>query len=207
MRFLFLIFLISPLAQAYYSVLDTGEILQPGHYDMSLEGEFVTNNGRGANLVGRFDAPLSEETQVRAMVGFGTTDFHFGALFKWIPVPDLKRQPAIGLIAGGIFARITDDRSSNTYLTFRLAPLISKTIAISGGELTPFASLPLGIRTGASRVDGPVQFAVGTEYKTNHLENFKFRGELGFDLNNKSYSYVSLNAILLFDEEHGIVFK
>ena len=204
----FALVLLSRSSSAYYSTADTGEILKPGHYDVGAEAEFITDHGSGANGVAKFDAPLSDETQARAMIGFGSTNFQLGGFFKWIPIPDLRSQPAIGLIGGAIFARTNNDLSqSKNYMTFRVAPIISKTFFAEQSEFTPYASLPVGMRIGDGKTVFPVQLAIGLDLKTHHLDNFRWRVEGGFDLTNKAYSYISLNAFLTFDEEHGIEFK
>lgn len=190
-------------AQSYYSVLDTGEILSPGKFDLSLETQFVTAQGTGMNLTSRFDTPLSEETQLRAMLGFGTTDFHAGGFLKWVPIPDSGRQPAIGLIAGAMVGRDENDKNlTKSYFTARVAPVISKTFEPNFGSITPYASLPVGLRFGDG-TEVPIHLAFGTELRTQHLENIRWRAELGFNLN-KSYSYISLNAVLDIDEAKGV---
>jgi hypothetical protein len=191
---------------AYYSVLDTGDILAPGHYDLSLETEFITSDGSGANVVGRFDTPVADDAQIRALVGGGTTDFHAGAFYKWVPIPDVHDQPAVGIIAGALYARANNPEGNSTnYFTARIAPVASKAFQFEFGKLEPYLSVPIGVRVG----DGsqlPIQLALGTEVKTHHLDNIAWRAELGFNLN-QAYSYISLNAVLNIDEQKGIEFK
>lgn len=201
-RLILMLSFLSPSAFAYYSTWDTGDVLKPGHYDSSLEAQFVTADGSGMNLVGRFDMPVQDDSVARIMIGAGTVDFHMGGFYKYVPYPDTPSQPAIGLIGGVIYGR----NEGYNYLTVRLAPLVSKTFQVNFGSLTPYASLPIGIRSQKNGTDVPIELAIGTDIKTMHFEHLRWRTELGFNLND-AYSYVSIGAVLDFDEENGIIFE
>lgn len=193
--------LFSGPAFAYYSVMDNGEILSPGRYKLTGEAQFVTSDS-GINIPLRFDAGLNDEMGIRALIGFGETDFFVGGLFKWMPVPDLDKQPAIGANMGILYGR---DNGSGE-LTFRFEPLLSKRFEVNFGHLTPYASIPLSIRTrnGDQYEDDPTdfvaQFAVGTQLEIPDWKNLQFMTELGFDLEN-AYSYLSFAGVIYFDEE------
>lgn len=189
-------------AWAYYSVMDNGEILAPGKFKTTAETQFLTNEGGGLNVSGRFDMGVDDQTGVRGEVGFGKTDFFMGALFKWMPFPDVGQQPNIGFNAGVIYAR---DRGDNE-LSLRFEPLVSKFFETGFGGLTPYASLPFGIRSVADDTETPLQLVFGTQIKTNQLEHIQFLVEAGIDLND-SFSYISVGGVLYFDEENGLQFN
>jgi len=193
--------LFSTKALAYYSTIDTGELLPSDTYRAIIETQFVTDPSNGVNFVGRFDGAIDDETGYRALLGFGETDFHFGGFVKWIPIPDLDNQPAIGVLAGVLYA----NDGSLDILSLRLHPLISKKFELEAGVLTPYASLPFGIQSIDGKTTLPLQLAVGSEYKPKQFEKLYFGGELGFDLA-KSYTYFSLFAAMNIDEE-GIAFR
>lgn len=194
--------LLSPSAFAYYSTWDTGDVLKAGHYESSLEAQFVTTDGSGANLVGRFDMPVQDDSSARVMLGAGTVDFHMGGFYKYVPYPDTDKQPAIGLIGGVLYAR----NEGNNYMTVRIAPIVSKAFHVDFGTLTPYASLPIGLCSRRGGTDVPAILALGSDLQTSHFKHMRWRAELGFNLND-AYSYVSLGAILNFDEENGISFE
>lgn len=187
---------------AYYSTIDTGEILDEGQYRTSLESQFITDPGDGINLVGRFDAPIDDETNWRVLLGFGETDFQLGGFVRWTPIPDLENQPAISLLGGVLYAREGGDGE----LSLRLHPIISKKFQLELGDLTPYASLPFGLRSYKDDTDIPLQLAIGTQFKPLSFEKISFAGEVGFDLSD-AYTYFSLAAIVGFDQETGFQLK
>jgi len=191
-------------AQAYYTVMDNAEVLPKGVYKATGELQFITDRG-GMNLASRFDAGVSEEIGLRGLFGFGTTDIFFGGLVKWIPFPDIDGQPAIGMNAGLLYARDDENRD----LTIRLEPLVSKEFELGNFWLTPYASLPVGIRVRNSDVakdstDLTFQIAAGSQLQVEKWKNLQFMAEIGFDID-KAYSYVSGSVVYYFDEEKGLV--
>lgn len=190
---------VSTQAFAYTSTIDTGDLIKKGQYRLSTESNVVFNDINGFNLVGRIDMGFNEDSNFRAIIGTGTVSFQAGLMYKWVPIPDYKNQPALGLLGGFVYARAQD----TNFLSLRLHPLISKHFDTNYGDFTPFASLPFGITTAKSTTSIPLQFAFGTDWKPVGLQNLSFLAELGFNLH-ESYSYISVAALLRFDEEKGI---
>lgn len=198
--------LLSNSAFAYYSVLDNGEVLLQGRYKLTGTTQFLTDTG-GANLAGRFDAGLTEDVGARALVGFGHTDFFFGGLAKWMPIPDTEKQPAVGLNAGLIYAKDNGARD----LIVRIEPLASKKFNVETAVLTPYVSLPLGIRmrdsdNGDDDDDITLQLVVGSQLQLEQWKNLQFIAEVGVDLNNAP-GFVNVGAIFYFDQEKGMVLE
>lgn len=190
-------------AHAYYSTMDTGDLLERDNYKLGIETQFITDSPSGMNVVGRFDSFFSSDSNVRAIMGFGSTDFQLGGYYKWVPIPDIDNQPAIGLLAGVLYAT---DQGINE-LSLRFHPLISKKYGLEmGGDITPYASIPFGIRSVDGTTDVPVQFEMGAQLKTAKFEKVLFVGEVGFDIS-KAFTYISIGATLQFDEYNGIEFK
>lgn len=77
-----LLLLSAQTSLAYFSMVETGEIPAPGTYEIRLEPQLVFNNiddnETGLNLVGHFDAPVSDASSIRATLGVGITDFQTG---------------------------------------------------------------------------------------------------------------------------------
>jgi len=182
-------------ANAYFSTLDTGRVIQPGQYRALLEPQIIFNRYDGFNLIGHFDTGVTEDQSVRGTLGFGEVGFQLGASYKWIPFPDAATQPAIGGIAGVSFARIDD----KTAFSLRFAPLASKSFETEIGDLTPYASLPIGVTTYDGETLIPVQLAVGSEWKTLNFQNLKFMAELGLNLN-EAFSYISAAITYEFND-------
>ena len=186
----------------FYSTMDTGKLLAPGHYKLGAETQFITEGDDGVNLGARIDGGIDDEWGWRGLVGFGTTDVFLGAFAKWVPIPDVDNQPAVGALIGVVYANYGDISE----LTLRVHPFVSKAFEVSFGDLTPYASLPLGLRTADGETDLTSQIVFGTEFRPGGLEKINFLAEIGFDIDN-AFPYFSIGATLEFDEDNGIEFK
>jgi hypothetical protein len=185
----------APNAQAYFSTIDDGELVAPGQYQVSVEPQVLFDRYPGVNGVARFDTGFNDSSSVRGILGFGKVDFQLGGMYKWIPFPDVDGQPAIGLDAGMILARVNNQNE----FSVRLHPLISKRFETEIGDLIPYGSLPLGVTTRPDKTVIPVQIVAGTEFRPLNLKNFSFFGELGINLN-EAFSYISAAVAYRFDD-------
>jgi hypothetical protein len=189
-------------ANAYYTTMDSGTVLPPGNYKLGVETHFITEGDDGVNLAARFDGPITDELNWKTLLGFGTTDFFAGGFVKWVPVPDLESQPAIGITAGVLYANY----EGVSELSLRAHPFVSKEFELEFGDVAPYLALPIGIRTVDNETDVPFQAALGVEFRPDGLEKINFVAELGFDVND-AFPYFALGANLTFDDENGIEFK
>ena len=193
----------------YYDVLDNGEILPKGTYKLLGDAQLLTDSG-GLNVSAAFDTGIDEEFGARGLVGFGRTDYFFGGLLKWMPIPDIEGgQPAVGFNLGLLYGHWNDDSD----LTIRWEPLVSKKFKIETAVVTPYASIPVGVRIrnsnsnyNTSGTDVTWQLAVGSQLRVERWKNLQFMGEVGMDLGN-ALSYISLAAVWYFDFEHGFELK
>jgi hypothetical protein len=191
---------VSAPAWAYYGVLDTGEVMGAGKYKATGSSQFVTDSG-GMNVGGRFDAGFQDEFGVRGIVGFGKTDFFLGGMVKWVPIPDIDKQPAIGFGAGLVYGQDNDYSD----LSFRFEPIASKKFDVNGLFLTPYVSLPISSRMRKfdnagikDDNDVVVQLVVGSQVQVEQLKDWQFIGEVGVDLNDAP-SFFTVGAIYYFD--------
>jgi hypothetical protein len=129
---------VSRPALAYFSTIDTGDLIAPGEYQMSLEPQVFLSEQQGINVIGRFDTGLTDASSIRGVLGVGKVDFQLGAFYKNIPFPDTPHQPAIGGEAGVLVARVQNKNE----VSLRLHPLISKRFQSEVGDFTPYASIP-----------------------------------------------------------------
>lgn len=192
----------SAQASAYYTTMDTGQMLKLGEYKLGAEAQFITEGDDGVNIGARFDGAINDELGWKTLLGAGTTDLFLGGFVKWVPFPDTEKQPAIGVIAGVLYAHYEDLNE----LSLRAHPFISKKFALEFGDITPFFALPIGIRTADSETDVPFQVALGAEFRPTGIEKINFLAEIGFDIND-AFPYFAIGATLQFDEENGIEFR
>lgn len=193
-------------ANALYSVMDTGDLLPEGQFRANLETQLITDHDDGVNLMGRFDSWFNDDSNVRGVVGFGTTDLYLAGFYKWVPYPDAEGQPAIGISAGLAYARYEIEDETLGELSLRFHPIISKKFVVEMGELTPYGSLPFGLASRDGDTEFPVQAVGGVEWKTSQWQKLTFSAEVGFNVN-EAFSYFSLGAQLYFDWENGIVLE
>ncbi len=179
---------------AYFSTMDTGDITANGRYRIIAEPQIIIDKYEGLNMTGRFSTGLTEDSAVEALVGAGEVDFQLGGFYKWVPFPDVEGQPAIGGKAGVIFARVKGE----TEFSLRFHPLVSKKFETEAGDITPYASLPIGITNRDDTTFIPVQLAGGAEWKTLSSENLRFMAEIGFNIS-KAFPYVSVGLVYEFD--------
>lgn len=191
--------LLNSPALGYYETGESGEIQKLGTYRAGIMPQLRLSDGSGMNFTGFFDAALNEESSLRVLLGAGETDFYTGGSYKWIPIPDYDRQPALGLKAEALYAR----KGSDSAVSLRLHPLVSKKFEIEQGVITPYVSLPFGTTTYQSNTTTPVNIVTGLEFITPQVENTLFGVELGLNAN-KSFSYLSAFATIMFDEKSGL---
>lgn len=188
-------------AHAYYTTMETGKLLEDGHYRLMAESQFVTQGDTGVNLGARVDGPINDELNWKAQLGFGVTDIFLAGYIKWVPFPDAESQPAIGLTGGVLYAR----NAGLNEQSLRFHPFVSKLFKVDLGDINPYASLPIGIRSVDGHTTIPVQLALGTEFRPKTLDNISFLAEVGFDVT-KAFSYFTIGAALDFDSEKGFEF-
>ncbi len=190
-----LLIALAPQAHAYYSTLDTGDTLGANKYSVSVEPQFIFDRYDGVNLNGRFDAGINEDSNLRAIVGFGEVNFQAGAMYKYIPFPDTPSQPAIGIEAGALYAHL----QSVSEFDLRIHPLISKKVKIEDLKFNFYGSIPFGATFHDGNTFYPIQLAFGAEWKVPKYEQFSFMGELGINVNS-AFGYLSFAGIYYFDE-------
>lgn len=188
--------LLAPCAHAYNSVIQTGDLVDPGAFQAALVPQAIFDRYDGVNVDALLDVGVDASSSARGLIGIGDgVDFEVGGLYKYIPFPDTERQPAIGAEAGVIFAR-TKGKSE---LDLRLNPLLSKKLETEIGDLSPYASIPLGLafRDGTTLV--PIQLTAGAELRLLSTPNLSFFLEGGINLHD-AFGYISGALAWRFDE-------
>ncbi|MCB0394662.1 MAG: hypothetical protein KDD25_08885 [Bdellovibrionales bacterium] len=175
---------------AFYSVMESGDIVPEGSYRISAYPQHnLTGDYSGLSAILGVDTAINESTSVRAQVGTGAVDFIFGGSAKWVPIPDVDNQPAIG----GAFGLTYGTKDGESILAFRIHPIVSKGFDVDFGKVVPFASLPTGLTFFDGHTYYPLNLVAGSELIFTELENVRFQAELSFDLHD-SFSWVAIGA-------------
>lgn len=203
MKYLFIsvsILLLSLSSHAQYSVAESAEVLTGKSYRAGVQTLETFNNG--LDVIGNFDAPVNDSTSMRVLLGTGEADFITGASLKYVPFPDVDKQPAIGVRGGITYSRLNKVGT----LSLSAAPIVSKKVATDIGQFTPYAALPFGMNFYSGNVSSPVQMAFGTEYKHPDYETFMFGAECGINLT-RAENYLSIYVSVGLDDDKGLHIK
>lgn len=191
--------LASSEANAYMTIGESGELPAAGNYQLGAETQFITNDVGGTALDLYLDTLLTDSSSYRMHLGFGSIDFSLGASFKYIPFPDVDKQPAIGLRAAAWYARVKDSNN----ISASAGPLVSKKYGVEFGTLIPYVCVPVTATSTKDRNFLATQFVIGTELLHEKAQSVHFTGELGINLRD-SYSYISLGVVFPFDGSKGM---
>jgi hypothetical protein len=198
-RWLFLPFLLlAEPAMAYLSVGGAAEIPKEGTYLMGGSAQALINEGGGLMAGGFLEIPHSEDFSSRYYLGVGKIDYHMSAGIKWVPIPDINNQPAMGVKISGWYARTADLNVT----TVQIAPLFSKRFKTESGIFTPYASVPVNITNTKDRSYTGTQFTMGSEFHHPDLGEMFFGAELALNLKD-SYSFIGATVSVPFDGEKG----
>lgn len=200
---LFLTLLLSPhLAYAYFQTLNQASPIPTGSLRTSITTQGIFSRHDGITINSLTDIGLTEDSDARFVVGAGSADFHFAGFYKWSPIPEYKKQPAIALLGGFSYANIDD---ANEF-TAQFHPVMSKTYEIEWGRFTPHAALVIGLMSRSGDFKLPAQLNIGTSWTPANWKwkNTNFIAEVGADLND-SFSSISVGFTYHFDEVPQIV--
>lgn len=182
----------------YLSLGESGEIPQK-EYQIGVAPQILLNNDKGLNGAVFLDKAWNDSTSSRFMIGAGEIDFYGSGSIKFVPFPDVDRQPAIGFKAALWYARIGDENIT----TVQVAPVISKKYRSSDyGILVPYAGYGISLYEDHGDSTTGQQFFIGTDWKSPEIENVNFTAEVAASLND-STSAITFFATIPFDSKSG----
>lgn len=188
-------------AQAsFLSVNETAEILPENFYKVGVAPQLLISNGGGFNIGVFADMHAFDDTDARISFGAGEIDFYTQASLKWVPFPDVDKQPAIGLKGGLGYVR----ENSENFLQIQITPLISKKADTRYGNMIPYVALPITYMNTKNDNYTATQFTVGSEwypYDDKHIG-----AELNLNMKN-SYSSISVYFSFPFEASTGYIRK
>lgn len=188
--------LMSQASFAYLSLSETAELIKKEHFRVGVASQLLLTNGGGANYGAFFDMPVDDEMNARFTLGTGSTDFWTSGSVKWVPYPDYKKQPAMGVRGAIFYAR---DATLNFY-DIQITPIISKIVDTQWGKLNPYIGLPVTLIFNNTGNITAMQFVIGSEWIDK--PSFQVGAELGLNLSN-STSAITMHINFPFDGNLG----
>ncbi|AZZ36598.1 hypothetical protein CIK05_07280 [Bdellovibrio sp. qaytius] len=176
-------FLLSRYSHAFLTVNETAEILPENYYRLGVAPQLLVSDGGGFNLGFFADTHIDDDLDARITIGGGETDFWTQASVKWVPFPDVDKQPAMGGRAAVIFVRDEENNSAGLQLT----PLFSKKADTRYGNMIPYAGLPITWLSGKHKTYTASQFTIGAEWFPEQDKHIG--GEFNLNLDNSLSSF------------------
>ncbi|MES3038915.1 MAG: hypothetical protein V4736_13480 [Bdellovibrionota bacterium] len=193
---------LSSTTHAYLAIGESGEVVPLGNFQFNAQPQFFTNEGSSANILVSVDTPWTSSASSRFTVGGGKMNPTLGASIKWIPFPDVDRQPAIGGKAQVWYARY----ENGNILTFQLAPLISRKMDTDVGLFIPYFAVPFNFTNTKDRNYANQQFVLGTEWKVPDYPQMTLGGEVALNLKD-SFSFFLFTFSYQIDASNGLQLK
>ena len=193
--FVFSLMTLSSQCYAYLSVGESGELIKPGQYLVGVEPQVDFTNS-GFNLSAFAGAPYGNDGTLRAKVGFGYVNFETSIAYKWMPIPDYEKQPAVGVKVEALYV----NKSGASTSGLRFMPLVSKKYDTENGTFVPYGSIPLNFIFAPTGNTTGYQIVIGTEYSHPDIAKWTFGGEYGMNIGS-SITYISGIATYYFEEK------
>lgn len=179
----------------YLSIGESGEVMPPNTYRIGGSLQSMS----GLNAGGFLDVGWRDDLSSRFLFGVGYVEFQMGATLKYIPFPDIGKQPALGIRSAFWLARIGD----TSVTTWQIAPMASKKIDLNGrGQLTGYVAIPINFTFFRNQNEVGTQFTVGSEYVHPDLHEVFFAGEIVLNMS-KSESALNFFVSIPFDNKSG----
>lgn len=195
-------------SSAYMAFMQTGDIPEPGHYQISSHLQFAASEIDGITLAGRGESRLTEATTLFTSVGFGAIKFMAGFGLKWVPYPDFEQQPALGATFSVWYGynewQITVPPSETSEVSLRVTPFASKKYQVEFGELNAYVALPFGATDRERGSRYPIHLVAGFAAHNPEHKQIAFTGEIGLNLHD-AFNYFTVGAAYDFDPEKGWV--
>jgi len=158
---------------------ETAELLLSPSYVMSPTGAYLSSE---------FRFQSNEDFAVGAGFGAGEVGFNVGGFATWYILPDLSSQPGFALLGGLYFNRL----KPYSYFNLKLAPIVSKTVHMDWGTLTPYAGLHI---TPSFRLSTPanelsLKTSFGSAFAVKSLNGLRFWLEADLGLANSVHEVV-----------------
>lgn len=152
----------------------------------------------GAYLSADMRANPNDDFGTGFSFGAGETGFHLGGHATWHAIPDTQSQPGLSVV-GGLY--VSTHRPTNaTYFVVKLAPVLSKTVQLNWGTMTPYTAVNIApsFRLGLPQNEISVKGSFGVMSALKVLAGVKLWTEVDIALWNSVHEVV-IGASYPFD--------
>lgn len=162
--------------------VNTGDILPTNTYELLISPAYTISPTAGAYLTSEIRYQPNEDFGAGFGFGAGEIGFHFGVHGTWYVSADSANSPAVGILGGLYFDRLNQEN----YFIVKAAPVISKTLKVAWGKITPYAAMHLtpSFRLGVASNEFAVKTSIGSEFINTNLNGVRLWTELGINIVN-----------------------
>jgi hypothetical protein len=158
-----------------------------GEYEVLLSPAYTIAPG-GAYLTSEMRYQMNEDFSFGAGFGAGEIGFNVGGNGIWYISPDAASQPAIALLGGLYFNRVSNDN----YFLVKLTPIVSKDFKTGFGKVTPYAGMHLtpSFRLNQALNQVSLKATTGLEFNVASMSGIKLWSEFGVGIVNSNHEVV-----------------
>ncbi len=177
---------------AQAGVFNIPRFIEPDHWSLGVEPELTLTNGAGMAGNAKFSYGLSSLLNATATLGTGggARQFRAGAAVTFDFIPDIDKQPGIGVAGQMHYYRLKYHGTDRGQFETTAVPYIHKAFQLKSGagEVDPFVAVPFGVGFMSDETHGLAHFVIGSMFKNS--EKFRYVVELGVAVENTE-SYFS----------------
>ena len=162
--------------ETYEFVISPGYVMSPTGAYLSADMRVQPNQDIGAGFA----------------FGAGEVGFHVGAHATWYVLPDVESQPAFSVTGGLYINRLQKDNAKDNYFVVKVSPVISKTLPLSWGSVTPYSGLNLApsFRLDQAQNEFSVKGSFGMMTSIKSLSGIRLWTEFGIGVWNSVHELV-----------------
>lgn len=176
-------------AQAYLAISEVGEPLAGKTYTITGGAQLNQRPLEGGQGQITVKWPFQEDMDLTFQIGAGQVAKFLQVGGRWVPIPDVDNQPALGLKWD---VSLAQERERSLGL-FRIAPFGSKKFLLESGFLEPYLYMPVGVALQEQQFFFVAQLVTGVHWGFEDIRPFSFYTEIGWNLRDMfSYFYLGL---------------
>ena len=175
-------------------LMQISDTLKKELYEFVLSPGYVMSP-TGAYLSAGIRTQTNQDISAGLAMGAGEVGWHVGAHATWHILPDVDMQPAFG-ITGGLYLDRIETKGTlpvkASYFVVKVTPMISKSVKMSWGTLTPYSGLNMApsFRLGEAQNEFSVKGSFGMMTALKNLSGIRLWTEVGIAVSNSQHEVI-----------------